>query len=191
MRAVPPSWMKKRPLPDSFILQFPVPCSPANNDNFKSVKFLMLLTYDCVVKVADPTSVYIWVDQPEFVVLLDRAGNRRTQLSPLWTSFSPLLTLQLPLLTLCRGNFETRSDRLFQVPPRPRNSCDVHHLRSKYSSYDDGQPKNLNNNQHQIMVNLGWQTPCLGQTESTLALSSQVSTWKVSSKIFSTDPMVI
>ena len=38
------------------------------------------------------------------------------------------------------------------------------------------------------MINLGWQTPCLGQTESTLALSSQVSTWKVSSKFLSTDP---
>ena len=180
MEAVPPSWMKKRTLPDSFILQFPVPCSPANNDHFKSVKFSMLLTYYCVVKVAEPTSVYIWVDQLESGILLDRGGNRRTQLSPFWTSFSPLPTFHL---TLCWGNFETRSDRLFQAPPRPRNSCDVHHLRSKYSSYDDGQPKNLNNNQHQIMVNLGWQTPCLGQTEPTLALSSQVSTWKVSSKL--------
>ena len=40
MGGVPPGWMKKRPLPDSFILQFPVPCSPSNNDYLKSVTCL-------------------------------------------------------------------------------------------------------------------------------------------------------
>ena len=52
MGDLPASWMKKRPLPDSFILQVPVPCSPANNDYFKSVRFLIHFTYNCVIKVA-------------------------------------------------------------------------------------------------------------------------------------------
>ena len=80
MGGVPPSWMKKRPLPDSFILQFPVPCSPANKEISQKCKILNTFDLQWVVQMAEPTSVYIWADQLEFGILLDRDGNRRTQL---------------------------------------------------------------------------------------------------------------
>ena len=59
MGDLPASWMKKRPLPDSFILQVPVPCSSANNDYFKSVSFLIHFTYNCVIKVANYLSLHL------------------------------------------------------------------------------------------------------------------------------------
>ena len=103
------------------------------------------------------TSACTWVELLGFVFLLG------------WALISPLQNLILPLLTLHWGNFVTCSDFLFQAPPKPRSSWYIIIIKITLILI--------------ISSNLGWQTPCLGQNESTLAFSSQVTTWKTSNVI--------
>ena len=124
------------------------------------------------------TSACTWVELLGFVFLLGWAlilplltlnSPPLTLISPLLTLISPLQNLILPLLTLHWGNFATCSDFLFQAPPKPRSSWYIIIIKITLILI--------------ISSNLGWQTPCLGQNESTLAFSSQVITWKASNVI--------